>query len=106
MTDMTPETPNTPLNREDREKERYNSSPTEGATDKPLKPSEVQPEGEAEQRAPKRPDEIREAPRTDEAPPEAEEMPMNTGQENMPDRFTCGRFNAATPGRKCHENVP
>ena len=84
MIDTTPEPPNSLSNREDGEKERDNSSSTGGTTDKPSKPFEVQPEGEAEQRAPKKPDEIREVPRADETPPEAEEIPVNTGQESMP----------------------
>ncbi|ODM21132.1 hypothetical protein SI65_04185 [Aspergillus cristatus] len=86
MTDMTPETLNTPLNREDGEKERDSSSSTGGTMDKPVKPSRVQPEGEAEQRAPKRPDEVREVLRTDDNPLEAEEVPVDAGQESMPDR--------------------
>ncbi|BCR87868.1 uncharacterized protein ACHE_40432S [Aspergillus chevalieri] len=47
-----PELLNMRLNKEDGEKERNSSSSTGGTTDKPLKLSEVQPEGEVEQRAP------------------------------------------------------
>ncbi|ODM22593.1 hypothetical protein SI65_00182 [Aspergillus cristatus] len=87
MTDMTPETPNTPLNRENGEKERDPSSSTGGMTDKPVKPSRVQPEGEAEQRAPERPDEVCEVLHTDDNPLEAEEVPVDAAaKQGMTDK--------------------